>query len=69
MFSMRGLFSCKGSKKTDCWAWFVGLFFVFVEDNQCGDDTRHPTDAGQDEYDEHRAAATVDDRQRRKDDG
>ncbi len=43
--------------------------FVLVEDDQCADDARHPSDAGEDEDDEHGPAPAVDDGQRREKDG
>ena len=42
---------------------------IFVQDDQRGDDSRHPSGAGEDEDDEHRPAPPVDDGQRREDDG
>ena len=42
---------------------------VFFEDDQCPDDAGHPADAGKDEHNQEGAAALVDNRQRRKDDG
>ena len=43
--------------------------FVLVEDDQCGDDARHPSCAGEDEDDEDGPAALVDDGEGREDDG
>ena len=45
------------------------MLFVLVQDNQRGDDTRHPAAKRKQEHDKHRAAAAVDHRQRRKDNG
>ena len=42
---------------------------VLVEDNQCGNDTRHPSCAGEDEDDEDGPAAAIDDGEGREDDG
>ena len=42
---------------------------VLVEDDQRGDDARHPSGAGEDEDDEHGPAPAVDDGQRREKDG
>ncbi len=38
--------------------------FVLVEDDQCANNARHPSSAGEDEDDEHGAAPAVDDGQR-----
>ena len=43
--------------------------FVLVEDDQCADNARHPSGAGEDEDDEHGAAPAVDDGERREKDG
>ena len=42
---------------------------IFVQDDQCGDDSRHPSGAGEDEDNEHRPAPPVVHGQRREDDG
>ena len=42
---------------------------VLVQDNQRGDDTRHPAAKRKQEHDKHRAATAVDHRLRRKDNG
>ena len=42
---------------------------VLVQYNQCADDARHPSSAGEDEDDEHGPASSVDDGQRREKDG
>ena len=43
--------------------------FVLVQYDQCADDARHPSGAGEDEDDEHGPAPAVDDGQRREKDG
>ncbi len=43
--------------------------FILVQDNQRGDDARHPAAEREQKHDEHRAAAAVDYRQRREDNG
>lgn len=42
---------------------------IFVQDDQRGDDSRHPSGAGEDEDNEHGPAPAVDDGQWREDDG
>ena len=42
---------------------------ILIQDNQCGDDARHPSAESKDKDDEHRPTAAVDHRQRRKDNG
>ena len=42
---------------------------IFVQDDQCADDARHPSGAGEDEDDEDGPAPAVDDGQRREKDG
>ena len=43
--------------------------FIFVEDDECGDDARHPPATGEDKHNEYRPAPAVDDGQRREEDG
>ena len=45
------------------------FLIILVQDNQRGDDARHPADEGEQKHDEHRPAAAVDHRQRREDNG
>ena len=45
------------------------ILSVFVQDDQCADNARHPSGAGEDEDDEHGAAPAVDDGERREKDG
>ena len=42
---------------------------VFVEDDQCGDDARHPSCHGEQKYNKHRSTTSVDDGERREEDG
>ena len=42
---------------------------IFVQDDQCGDDSRHPPATGEDKHNEYRPAPTVVHGQRREDDG
>ena len=50
-------------------AYIFWLSFVLVENNQRGDDDWHPAAKGEQKHDEHRAAATVERRQGREEDG
>ena len=45
------------------------FLIILVQDNQCGDDARHPPAEREQKHDEHRPAAAVDHRQRREDNG
>ena len=42
---------------------------VLIEDNQRGDDARHPSAEREQKHNEHRSAAAVEHRQGREDDG
>ena len=42
---------------------------VLIQNNQRGNDIRHPAAEGEQKHDEHRAVAAVDHRHRRKDNG
>ena len=45
------------------------FLIILVQDNQRGDDARHPAAEREQKHDEHRPAAAVDHRQRREDNG
>ena len=45
------------------------ILSVFVQDDQCADNARHPPAEGEDKDNEHRPAPAVDNGQRREKDG
>ena len=45
------------------------ILSVFVQDDQCADNARHPPATGEDKHNEYRPAPAVDDGQRREKDG
>ena len=49
--------------------WCRSWESVLVEDDECGDDARHPSNAGKEENNEHRPAPAVDDGEGRENDG
>lgn len=45
------------------------ILSVFVQDDQCADNARHPPAKGKQEHNEHRPAPAVDNGQRREENG